>query len=59
MRHFVNTGGMPCLMFGAGDVRLAHGPNESIVIDDILKATTILALFIARWCGISRTAAVA
>jgi len=53
MRHFVNTGGMPCLMFGAGDVRLAHAPNESIVIDDVLKATTILALFIARWCGVS------
>ena len=53
MRHFVNTGGMPCLMFGAGDVRQAHAPNESIIIDDILKATTILALFIARWCGFS------
>ncbi|MDQ2653089.1 MAG: ArgE/DapE family deacylase [Chloroflexota bacterium] len=53
MRHFVNTGGMPCLMFGAGDVRQAHAPNESIRIDDILTATTILALFIARWCGVS------
>lgn len=57
MRHFVNTGGMPCLMFGAGDVRQAHAPNESIVIDDILQATTILALFIATWCGISEPAA--
>ena len=54
MRHFVNTGSMPCLMFGAGDVRQAHAPNESIVIDDVLRATTILALFIARWCGVSR-----
>jgi acetylornithine deacetylase len=55
MRHFVNTGGMPCLMFGAGDVRLAHAPNESIVIDDVLKATTVLAVFISMWCGVSRT----
>jgi acetylornithine deacetylase len=59
MRHFVNTGGMPCLMFGAGDVRQAHAPNESIIIEDILKATTILALFIARWCGVSATPAAA
>lgn len=51
MRHFVNTGGMPCLMFGAGDVRLAHAPNESIIVDDILQATAVLALVIARWCG--------
>lgn len=57
MRHFVNTGGMPCLMFGAGDVRQAHAPNESIIIADILKATTILALFIARWCGASEVSA--
>ena len=55
MRHFVNTGGMPCLMFGAGDVRLAHAPNESIVIDDVLQATTVLALFIARWSGVAQT----
>jgi acetylornithine deacetylase len=53
MRHFVNTGAMPCLMFGAGDVRKAHAPNESIIIDDVLRATTILALFIARWCGVT------
>ena len=57
MRHFVNTGGMPCVMFGAGDVRQAHAPNESIVIDDVLKATTVLALFIAKWCGASATSA--
>ena len=53
MRHFVNTGGMACLMFGAGDVRQAHAPNESIIIDDIIKATTVLALVVARWCGVS------
>jgi acetylornithine deacetylase/succinyl-diaminopimelate desuccinylase-like protein len=40
-------------MFGAGDVRQAHAPNESIIIADILTATTILALFVARWCGVS------
>jgi acetylornithine deacetylase len=55
MRHFVNTGAIPCLMFGAGDVRLAHAPNESINLNDVLRATTILALFIARWCGVSGT----
>lgn len=55
MRHFVHTGGMPCLMFGAGDVRQAHAPNESIVVDDVLRATAVLALFIARWCGVSAT----
>jgi acetylornithine deacetylase len=51
MRHFVNTGTMPCVMFGAGDVRLAHAPDESIVLDELFRAITITAIFIAEWCG--------
>jgi acetylornithine deacetylase len=52
MRHFVITGGVPCVMFGAGDVRLAHAPDESIPIDDLLTAITTTAVFIANWCGV-------
>lgn len=51
MRHFINTGGIPCVMFGAGDVRLAHAPNESIAIEDVLIAVAVSAAFIAEWCG--------
>ena len=51
MRHFVLVGGTPCVMFGAGDVRLAHAPNESIPLDDLLTAVTTTAVFIADWCG--------
>jgi acetylornithine deacetylase len=53
MRHFVNTGGVPCVMFGAGDVRLAHAPDESIPLDDLFLAITATALFIADWCGLA------
>jgi acetylornithine deacetylase len=53
MRHFVITGGVPCVMFGAGDVRLAHAPDESISIEDLLTAITTTAVFIADWCGVS------
>jgi len=53
MRHFVITGGVPCLMFGAGDVRLAHAPDESIPIDDLFTAITTTAAFIANWCGVT------
>jgi acetylornithine deacetylase len=52
MRHFVITGGVPCVMFGAGDVRLAHAPDESIPIDELLTAITTTAVFIANWCGV-------
>jgi acetylornithine deacetylase len=52
MRHFVLVGGMPCVMFGAGDVRLAHAPNESIPLDELFVATTTTAMFIADWCAV-------
>jgi acetylornithine deacetylase len=54
MRHFVNTGGVPCVMFGAGDVRLAHAPDESIPLDDLLTAIATTAVLIANWCGVGR-----
>jgi acetylornithine deacetylase len=53
MRHFVNSGGVPCVMFGAGDVRLAHAPNESIPVVDLLTAIATTAVFIANWCGVA------
>ena len=53
MRHFVLTGGMPCVMFGAGDVRLAHAPDESIPLGDLFTAVTTTAVFIAEWCGLA------
>jgi acetylornithine deacetylase len=53
MRHFINTGGMPCVMFGAGDVRLAHAPNESISLDDLFTAVSTIAVFLTDWCGVS------
>lgn len=51
MRHFVLVGGMPCVMFGAGDVRLAHAPDEAIFLDDLVAAVAITATFTADWCG--------
>jgi acetylornithine deacetylase len=53
MRHFVLTGGMPCVMFGAGDARLAHAPDESIPLDDLFTAIATTAAFIADWCGVA------
>jgi acetylornithine deacetylase len=53
MRHFIVTGGVPCVMFGAGDVRLAHAPNESLPLDDLMLAIATTAIFIADWCGVA------
>jgi acetylornithine deacetylase len=43
--------GIPTLHYGPGDVRLAHGPNESVGIDEIVQVTQTLVLTILRICG--------
>jgi acetylornithine deacetylase len=51
MRHLVNVGKTPTLLFGPGDVRLCHRPNESVSVSDLVSATRTLALTTLRFCG--------
>lgn len=51
MRHFVNFAGIPCVMYGAGDVRRAHFTDEYVPLDDVLTVTRTIGLTVARWCG--------
>ena len=53
MRLFVRFGGMPCVMYGAGDVRVAHAPDEHISVTELLTATTTVACLLAGWCGVA------
>ncbi|MDQ3780615.1 MAG: peptidase [Chloroflexota bacterium] len=51
MRHFVLIGQTPCLMYGAGDVRLAHHADESISVSEVVTATKVIAVTVLDWCG--------
>ncbi len=53
MRHFIAFGGMPCVMYGAGDIKLAHAPDEYLEVDELLTAVKVVALALAEWCGVS------
>lgn len=50
-RLFFHRGGMPTVVFGAGDLRRAHAMDEQIDMREIVSAAEILARFLARWCG--------
>jgi acetylornithine deacetylase len=52
MRLFIHFGGMPCVMYGAGDVNAAHAPDEQISVIDLLTATSTIACLLADWCGL-------
>lgn len=50
MRHLVNQGGMPAVIFGPGTIAQAHKPDEYIPVDDYLQAISHLIAFICTWC---------
>jgi acetylornithine deacetylase len=50
MRLLVNQGRMPTVLYGPGDVRTAHAPDEFVPIAELETATRVLALTMLRFC---------
>ena len=51
MQLFVNVGGTPCVMFGPGDVRVAHSADEHVPLDEVETCATVLAEWLRRELG--------
>jgi acetylornithine deacetylase len=49
MRLLVNEGGIPSVLFGPGNVRKAHQPDESVPIEDLLVVARTIALLAMRF----------
>jgi acetylornithine deacetylase len=47
----VNVGRMPTVLFGAGDIRNAHRPDEHVSIGELVAMTRTLAVAVLRYCG--------
>jgi acetylornithine deacetylase len=47
----LNGAGIPAVCFGPGDISLAHAAEEYIPLDEIDRATAVLATFAQSWCG--------
>lgn len=52
MRLFIGIGETPCVMFGPGDVRLAHGADERVPLDEVEACARVLAAFVVEQLGI-------
>jgi acetylornithine deacetylase len=50
-RLLLGLGGIPTLIYGPGDVALAHGPDESVPVSELVEVTRALALLAATTCG--------
>jgi acetylornithine deacetylase len=53
MRLHVNVAGIPTVMYGPGDVRRAHAPDEYVPLTDLLACTRTLVLMAMRYCGVT------
>ncbi|MEM7333281.1 MAG: ArgE/DapE family deacylase [Chloroflexota bacterium] len=51
MRLLVRYANTPTIMFGAGDVRKAHQPDEFVPLDELETLVKTLTLTILRMCG--------
>lgn len=51
MQMFVNHGDTPCVIFGPGDVRVAHSADESVPLDEVEACARVLAAWVLRELG--------
>jgi acetylornithine deacetylase len=50
LRLFTNAFGIPGVLFGPGDIRLAHFTDEHVSLAEVEAATVALALTICEYC---------
>lgn len=48
MQMFVNVGATPCVIFGPGDVRVAHSADEHVPLDEVVDCARVLAAWVER-----------
>jgi len=51
MRLFISAGDTPCVMFGPGDVRVAHGADERVPLAEVEACARVLAAWVADELG--------
>ena len=49
LRHLVNAGATPGVLFGPGNVAGAHRPNESIAVSELVDGARAVALLVMRF----------
>ncbi len=49
----VGMADIPTVVFGPGDIRAAHRPDEHVPVNDLVTSARALALTMVRFCGVS------
>ena len=48
MQMFINVGATPCVIFGPGDVKVAHSADEHVPLDEVEACARVLAAWVSR-----------
>jgi acetylornithine deacetylase len=48
MQMFVNVGSTPCVIFGPGDVKVAHSADEHVAVQEAVDCAAVLAAYVRR-----------
>lgn len=51
MQMYVNVGRTPCVIFGPGDVKVAHSADEYVPIEEVVTCARVLAAWVIREIG--------
>jgi acetylornithine deacetylase len=49
--RLLTAAGVPTLLYGPGDIRDAHQPNESVPVEELVTVTRALVMLVAQACG--------
>ncbi len=50
---FLNMAGIPAIIYGPGDILVAHSIDEYVPIDEVITATKTYAFVAMDWCGVA------
>ncbi len=52
LRLYAGIGGIPTLHYGPGDIRVAHGPQEQVNLEELTQVARALVVLTLRRCGV-------
>ncbi len=52
MRLFIHEGNTPCVMYGPGDVKVAHSADERVPLAEVEECARVLAAWVVRELGV-------
>jgi acetylornithine deacetylase len=52
MRLFINEGDTPCVMYGPGDVKVAHSADENVPLAEVEECARVLAAWVVDELGV-------